>query len=205
MGGDGTAGGARSAVAALPWLFGAIADDRAAARFDAWGRSTVIDENTGSPVITRALFDELHDRAGLDQEWPVGNAGLLHCYGYLLSLTETPYGLKRDRWIEPALAEACTLPRDAFSPWRGGPTLLTRATAAASALLRSPAAGAARTVEGRESRVALSATRGPAALAYEVAPATGAEPLLVTMFPVGDADAVLAEFIADPRLRWNAV
>ncbi|MCM3779934.1 amino acid deaminase [Microbacterium hydrocarbonoxydans] len=197
--------GARAALDALPWIGGAIADDRDAGLFARWGLSTVIDENLGTAVLPRALFDELHDRAGVAAEWPHGNAGVLHTYGYLLSLAPTPYGLKRERWLGTALSTALGLAPQALLPWRCGPSLLARATSAASTLLRSPAVESTCSVDGRASRVALSAAHGPAALAYEVAPAPGADPLLVTMFPVDDAEAALAGFEADPRVRWNAV
>lgn len=202
---DGSLASARAALAALPWLDRSIRDDRAADRFGAWGRSTAIDENTGSAVIAPALFDELHRRAGIAAAWPIGNAGLLHCYGYLLSLEATPYGLKRARWIDDTLALACGLSADGFLPWREGPTLLTRAAAAASALLRSPAIDATGVIGGRETRVAFADTEGPTALAYAVAPSPGARPLLVTMFPVAEASVPLESFENDPRLHWNAV
>ncbi|MEV7608245.1 amino acid deaminase [Microbacterium sp. NPDC089320] len=200
----GTAADARAAIDALPWLDESIAQDREAGRFRTWGRSTIVDENTARHLVPRALFDELHARAGRHAVWPIGDAGLLHCYGYLLSLEPTPYGLKRDRWIHGALAEACGLSSDAFTPWRGGETLLARATTAASALMRSPAATASHLLDGREARVSFSSAEGPAALAYAVASTPGAAPLLVTTFPVADASTQLADFIADPRLRWNA-
>lgn len=197
--------GTREGVDGLPWFGTSIDADRTAGLFAAWGRSTVVDENTGTAVIPRTLFDGLHARAGIDAEWPIGNAGLIHCYGYLLSLEETPYGLKRDRWTGSALATSCGLAPDAFHPWNDGPTLLARATAAASTLLARPATSAAIRTDGRESRVALSTAAGPAALAYAVAPHAGEAPLLVTMFPVAEASVPLAEFTSDPRLRWNAV
>ena len=62
----------------LPWFVGQIRADAKAGRFADWGRSTVIDENVGAPVIPRPLFDELHSLAGLPERWPVGNAGALH-------------------------------------------------------------------------------------------------------------------------------
>ncbi|MFJ2542684.1 amino acid deaminase [Microbacterium sp. NPDC087589] len=200
----GTATAARAAIDALPWLRDSIEGDRAAARFDRWGRSTAIDENTRTAVIPRALFEELHERADLPASWPVGNAGLLHCYGYLLSLESTPYGLKRDRWVRDELALACGLQPDALRPWVGDTTLLARATSAAAAILQSPAASAVQAIDGRATRVAFSADRGPSALAYEVAPARESAPLLVTLFPVVDASSVLGEFRAARILRWNA-
>lgn len=196
---------ARAAVDSLPWLAAALEDDREHGRFDAWGRSTVIDENIGAPVISRALFDELHRRAGIAAQWPVGNAGLLHCYGYLLSLVETPYGLKRERWVAPALAEACALAPDAFLPWLEGATLLHRAGAAASGILHSASLSSTATVDGRHTRVGVTREQGPAALAYAVAVTSETTPLLITMFPVADAGVVLTEFASTPRLRWNAV
>lgn len=195
---------AHTAIAAIDWLTESITADRDAGRFAQWGLSSAIDENTGTATIPPALFAALHDRAGIEAEWPIGNAGLVHCYGYLLSLEPTPYGLKRERWLGADLAAACGLADDAFVPWREGPTLLARAGAAASALLHVPTSRA-QLIDGRQARVALSAVSGPAALAYAVSPDAASAPLLVTMFPVSDAAAVITEFGASARLRWNAV
>jgi hypothetical protein len=183
------------------WLGAAIAADAAAGRFDGWGRSTVVDENVGAPVLERGLFDELHARAGVGAAWPVGNAGVLHVYGYLLSTTPTPYGLKRERWIDGALARAYGLAPDAFVPWASTSTLLERVSAAASRLLRH---GAARRTDAPGAAASLALGRavgdGPWALAYAV------DGLLVTTFPVAAPDELLAAWDADPaRLRWNAV
>jgi len=187
-----------AAIASLPWLAASLADDAAAGRFAAWGRSTIVDENVGAAVLPRALFDELHARAGLEAAWPVGNAGLLHVYGYLLSTTPTPYGLKRERWLTDDLALACGLSRGAFSPWAGPDTLLSRVTAAAAFLLSRPDA-IDEVVEGRSTRIALgdALPDGTTALAYAV------DGLIVTTFPVADA-AVLRSGLGAPRLRWNA-
>ncbi|WZH35257.1 MAG: amino acid deaminase [Microbacterium enclense] len=187
-----------SAIDSLPWLAAALAEDRTAARFAAWGRSTVIDENVGAAVLPRAVFDELHRRAGLEAEWPVGNAGVLHVYGYLLSLTPTPYGLKRERWVSGELERACGLEAGALLPWTSSETLLSRATAAASTLLARDDALTEQS-EGRTARIALSIPTpgGTAALAYAV------DGRIVTMFPVADPAALRAGLGA-PRLRWNA-
>ncbi len=121
----------------LPWLGTSIDADAAARRFRRMGLSTVIDENTGTSVVAASVFRALHERAGIDARFPVGNAGLLHVYGYLLSTTPTPYGLKRERWLDGELARAYGLAADAFLPWAlpTGETLLARVTAAAAALL----------------------------------------------------------------------
>jgi hypothetical protein len=143
------------------WLAEQIEADAAADRFSRWGRSTVFEENrrspvsaadayspviaadTRSPVISDALFVDLHRIAGLDAAWPIGNAGLLHVYGYLLSTVDTPYGRKRDRWLGGGVARAFGLSDDAFAPWFVTPsardsTPLERVTAAAMPYVEDP-------------------------------------------------------------------
>jgi hypothetical protein len=85
-------------------MFEQIASDAAAGRFDDWALSTVLDENVQTPVISKAEFFRLHAAAGIAATWPIGNAGLLHVYGYLLSKVVTPFGLKGDRWRNGELA-----------------------------------------------------------------------------------------------------
>lgn len=72
----------------------------------------------------------------------------------------------------------------------------------ASALLFAPVLSRALSIDGRETRVALSASDGAGALVYAVAPAAGTEPLLVATFPVREHAAILDRFA--PRLQWNA-
>lgn len=187
-----------AALALLPWLTRSLADDSANGRFAAWGRSSAIDENVGGPVVPEPIFDELHARAGLTASWPVGNAGLLHVYGYLLSRTPTPYGLKRERWLTGELAEACGLARDGLSPWGHSDTLLARATAAARVLLSRDDVQHERVGECRAVIAVGDPTpAGTAALAYAL------DGRIVTLFPVADPEAVGRDLGA-PRLRWNA-
>lgn len=230
-------------AAAVPeWMAVQIRADAAASRFARWGRSTVIDDNTGEPVLSRELFDELHELAGLIPRsidgagagadgdaaasnaragiaWPIGNAGLLHVYGYLLSTADTPYGRKRDRWIDGGVARAFGLPADAFAPWfvtpsASGSTPLERITAVAEPFAVDPADGdftvlwidevgsaneLARTVVVRDE------DSGATALLYAVGSVD--EPLLVTVFPLEGFDAEWLEgaTVGPPRLRYNAV
>lgn len=191
----------QSALDGFSWLGDAIDDDASAGRLGLWGRSTVIDENTGAPVLTPELFSALHSRAGIQAHWPIGNAGLLHVYGYLLSQAPTPYGLKRSRWLDGGLARAYGLADDAFVPWLGARSLLERVSQAASDLLARNTIRTS-TVSRTATSMALDRTHddGPWALAYSV------DGLLVTTFPIASADAVLAEWDAAPhRLRWNAI
>ena len=113
----------------------------------------------------------------------------------------TPYGFKRERWLDGALARAYGLPADAFVPWASPRTTLERVTdAAASLLVRAEVRAAAVGDSAASLGLARHTSSGPFALAY----ALGGR--LVTTFPVGSADEILAEWDADPsRPRWNAV
>jgi len=219
-------------VTAVPgWLAEQIEADAAADRFSRWGRSTVVDENTRSPVVSEALFAELHRIAGLGAVWPIGNAGLLHVYGYLLSTVDTPHGRKRDRWLDGGVARAFGLPDDAFAPWFVTPsakdsTPLERIAAVAMPYVEDPAAGDATLMWVDESgpapdvaydekprlarTVIVQARSGATALLYAVG--TGGSLSLVTLFPLAwaasdrDGAAWLAAIEAGvPRLRYNAV
>ncbi|MBU4466192.1 MAG: amino acid deaminase [Actinobacteria bacterium] len=197
-----------AAISSLDWLGPSLDADAAAGRFRAWGRSSIIDENTGSAVIPRALFDALHARIGSWATWPVGNAGLLHVYGYLLSDAPTPYGLKRERWLDGTLAHAYGLPSDAFLPRLGHPTPLARITRAARDLLASSVVRTHDLANGSahlRARLALgrAGSSGSFALAYDIADDDGEH--LVTTFPVANPELLLAAMDDEPpRLRYNA-
>jgi hypothetical protein len=198
-------------------MFDQIAQDAAAGRFDAWGQSTVIDENVQVPVISAAQFEELHTAAGLAAVWPIGNAGLLHVYGYLLSTVVTPYGLKGDRWRDGELAQLFGLAPGAFlleSAAAAGTTVLQRVTDAALPHLAHPAHGRGdgliiddETADGTTFfRTTVSSVPGhpSAALVYGVS--AGGRMRLITTFSLLDPtpaslDALVAE---PPRMRYNA-
>jgi hypothetical protein len=198
-------------------MFEQIAQDAAAGRFDGWGSSTVIDENTQAPVITRAQFDELHAAAGLDATWPVGNAGLLHVYGYLLSTVITPYGRKGDRWRDGELAQLFGLAPGAFlleSAAAAGRTVLQRVTAAALPHLAHPAHGRGDGLviddEAPDGSTFFRTTvlsvpgHSSAALVYGVS--EGGRMRLVTVFPLADPTPASLDALATdpPRMRYNA-
>lgn len=192
-----------------------IARDAAAGRFACWGSSTLIDEFTRVATIDRALSEELHRAAGLASEFPIGNAGLLHVYGYWFSEVPTPFGFKRDRWQQGELAGALGLPRDAFHlEHTSGRTLLDRVQAEMLPLLRRPPAQALHAeavVSGKLTRAVVcgAGQDTPAALIYGLASSSQAqadELSLITAFPVvGDPTPLLTEFQQHPSLRWNAV
>ncbi|MBF4635572.1 amino acid deaminase [Agreia pratensis] len=188
-----------------------IAQDASADRFSLWGLSTVVDENTGTPVISPALFAELHRLAGLDATWPVGNAGLIHVYGYLLSTVSTPYGLKRDRWVNGDVARALGLEPSALTPWHepaSATTPLHRLAVALSSIFDAPAEAPGVVFVMRESSDRISAmtvlVRRPSsehsALLYAV------DGKLVTAFSFEISSSSIEALRAEPpRLRYNAV
>jgi hypothetical protein len=120
------------------WLAEQLDADRARGGFGRWGRSTVVDELTGAPVLGRPVLAWLQERAGVPVEFPGTDAGLAHVYGYLLSTATTPYGRKRDRWTGGALATALGLDPRYLLPWYrpDGRTLLERVTDAVLPVLR---------------------------------------------------------------------
>jgi len=194
----------------------AILADAAAGRFARWGRSTTIDEHTGEPVLPTATVSELHALAGIDTDGIVGNAALVHVYGYLLSTVETPYGPKHARWTEGGVARALGLAPSMLLPEPArderGCTPLATLTPIVERLLAAPPAGAivveetgpdvvARTVllEGRQ-----GGGEDIALTVYGVG--LGDRVLPVTVFPIADAAGTLASIEAEPpRLRYNAV
>ena len=205
---------------ALGLVVDLIQRDASAGRFDAWGTSTVVDDNIGAPLIDQALFTTLHETAGIDAAFPIGNAGVIHMYGYWFSTVSTPYGLKRARWQEPNLAEAFGLAPNAFHlDAETRTTPLERLTDVALPLLLDPP-GDATVVDAtlgaryghRLSRVVLIhplGTKVPA-LVYGIAPLGNASDAarlkLLTAFPVqGDYAPILKDFAHNPRPRWNAV
>lgn len=189
-----------------------IQADADAGRLSDWASSTVLDEVVGQPVLPQALVERLHAAAGIPSEFPVGNAGILHVYGYWFSSVPTPYGYKRDRWLDGRLATALGRPADEFLlTGEASRTPLHRVTAATLPLLRTPPDHSLAVVDeavgGLRARTVLVRIpeTGPAALVYGVDEGTGWR--LVTAFPVdGDPLVFAAELSAGPaRLRWNAV
>ncbi|ASD23362.1 amino acid deaminase [Cryobacterium sp. LW097] len=198
-------------------MFEQIARDAETGRFDDWALSTVIDENVQSPVISKAEFLRLHAAAGLAATWPIGNAGLLHVYGYLLSTVVTPFGLKGDRWRNGELAGHFSLAPTAFlldAADAGGQTVLERVTDAALPHLANPAGSRGDVlviddeVPGEATFFRTTVVSAPgqpgAALIYGVS--EGDRMRVVTAFPLAhptpaSLDALAAE---PPRMRYNA-
>jgi hypothetical protein len=195
-----------------------IRADASEGRLAHWAHSTVLDELVGRPVLPETLVAALHAAAGLETTFPLGHAGILHVYGYWFSTEPTPYGYKRDRWLDGRLATALGRPPGEFllmsdalsSASDATRTPLQRVTETALPILLSPPSAALavrdETVGALRARTVLLRVpqRGPAGLVYGVDAGEGLR--LVTAFPVDDPAALLAEMDAGPaRLRWNAV
>jgi hypothetical protein len=183
--------------------------DAANMAFADWGLSTVIDENIDAPVICRDEFERLHAMARIDAAWPIGNAGLIHVYGYLSSTVQTPYGLKRDRWLDGALARTLGLAPDGLL-LQGTGTLLSRVTTAVLPRLLDPPKDALLLLE-HQSPDGLTAVRTvvvgcdtAAALLYGVR--EDGRMRAITAFPLVAASASFCQSLVEQpaRLRYNA-
>ena len=81
-----------------------------------WGTSRNSDENAGGQIVHPAVLEVIGRVAGVEMSGDAVHAGLQHTYGYLFSLIETPYGFKRQRWIETGLERGLGLDASVFSP-----------------------------------------------------------------------------------------
>ena len=69
-----------------------------------WGRSLNHDENAHTQIVDSLVLRVIAELTGKRLSGRVMHAGLLHTYGYLLSTIETPYGKKRDRYLQPDIS-----------------------------------------------------------------------------------------------------
>ncbi len=93
-----------------------------------WGLSRNIDDNTGTEIVASPILEMLGTLTNFPLQPPVLHAGIQHTYGYLFSLIETPYGRKRDRWVQSYLEKSLGLKRPTFSPVVSDGTLLLNLT-----------------------------------------------------------------------------
>nr|WP_296777435.1 hypothetical protein [Rhodococcus sp. (in: high G+C Gram-positive bacteria)] len=105
-----------------------------------WASSTVIDDNVQAPVFDERVFSWLHRDVPDAFYFPIGHAGLMHVYGYLLSSVDTPYGLKRKRWLTADLANAFGLEPSFFYPVASALPLMERVASVVLPILTDPTA-----------------------------------------------------------------
>lgn len=188
-----------------------------------WGDSTLIDDNVGQPLIAEVVLQQLLAVAGIEGGLERANAGVAHTYAYLFSPERTPFGHKRDRWLDGRLARILGVGRGRLQPVPRGGTLLSNLTAVLDAHLLGEASGWVDTAgvqarcleeEDPDSGVCtrtflLQRPRvGGGAAIYSVeVPGEGFR--YITAFPVGDGfDARLDEAareVGPLRGRFNAV
>ena len=93
-----------------------------------WGRCRNVDELAGQVIVDPAILETVF-RITVQPFSPKSpHAGLQHTYGYLLSIIDTPFGRKRDRWVKTSLESAFGLPPDVLGPSPAAGTLLANAT-----------------------------------------------------------------------------
>lgn len=93
-----------------------------------WGQCRNEDEFAGQMIVDPTILEIVFHLAKQRFVPEHPHAGLQHTYGYLLSIIETPYGRKRDRWTTASLESSFDLPLDVLSPTPADGTLLANAT-----------------------------------------------------------------------------
>lgn len=91
-----------------------------------WGRSLNVDDVAKVTIVDPHML--IASLSGRTLSAITPHAGLQHTYGYLLSTIETPYGLKRDRWMETHIETAFGLNPSTLGPQPDNGTLLANAS-----------------------------------------------------------------------------
>ncbi|MEL7370381.1 MAG: hypothetical protein AAFN74_15795 [Myxococcota bacterium] len=126
-----------------------------------WGTSSNYDEIAKKQIVAPPIMRMLAAEIGLKYGRRTFHAGYLHTYGYLFSTLLTPYGLKRDRWLEPTLDERFGFERPTLRihPHRG--TLLGNLTWLLGALVFNEASPQRAQLEGFDALVPENIQRLP--------------------------------------------
>ncbi|MCK6509453.1 hypothetical protein L6R29_05725 [Myxococcota bacterium] len=126
-----------------------------------WGKSRNWDEHTKQQIVEPAILDAIGRMAGTEMCGTVLHAGLLHTYGYLFSLVETPFGYKRDRWLHEEMGARFGLPDDTFSPLPQEGSLLLNLTYFLGSIVFSPQAAQRRILRRLRKHLSPALTRCP--------------------------------------------
>lgn len=177
-----------------------------------WALSTVIDDNVQAPIFDERVFSWLHRGAPGTFAFPIGHAGLMHTYGYLLSSVETPYGLKRQRWLTDDLANAFGLKPSFFFPTASTVPLMKRVASVVLPTLTDPTADS-RTILGidevidcrRRMRTVYVRDRITNSTALLYGSISGDDVQIVSAFPIGPMTSQsVQDRLAEPaRYRYN--
>lgn len=93
-----------------------------------WGQSFNFDSGAKKKILDEKILEELQLKFGVKNDNHIVHAGITHTYGYLFSLLETPYGFKRQRWIDTSLNNAFLLNKKSLSPETTEGSLLSNIT-----------------------------------------------------------------------------
>ena len=93
-----------------------------------WGRSHNFDELANAQIVDPVILQAIGHFANRQLSIRCPHAGLQHTYGYLFSVLKTPYGYKRDRWLETSIEDAFRLDRSTLSPSPLSGSLLANAS-----------------------------------------------------------------------------
>lgn len=105
-----------------------VRDGKTPGLLSLWGQSVNVDENVRRLIVPPAILHAIGHLAGIPMKGRIVHAGLQHTYGYLFSLLDTPYGLKRDRWLATDMERALGLGPSLLSPQPRRGTLLANLT-----------------------------------------------------------------------------
>ncbi len=103
-------------------------DSRQPALLRLWGESVNIDELADATIVPAPILQELCAAAGVPSNGQTAHAGIAHTYGYLFSQIETPFGFKRQRWVEDRITRIAGLPLGTLGPDPRRGTLLSNLT-----------------------------------------------------------------------------
>lgn len=81
-----------------------------------WGQSYNFDSGAKKVIVDHKIIRELQARFNIKNDNHIVHAGIIHTYGYLFSVIDTPYGYKRKRWIAPTLNYAFNMESNSLSP-----------------------------------------------------------------------------------------
>lgn len=95
---------------------------------DFWGQSLNFDSTVKKTIVDAKILADLQAPFKIENDNYKVHAGIIHTYGYLFSIIETPYGYKRKRWIEPTLNFGFGLNGQSLSPFAIEGGLLSNVT-----------------------------------------------------------------------------
>lgn len=103
-------------------------DGSSASLLRLWGLSINEDEVAGETIVHPGIIQTIAELAGEECSGEPVHAGLQHTYGYLFSTIETPFGFKRDRWVEPLIEDGLGISEPTIRPFPIHGTLLANLT-----------------------------------------------------------------------------